>query len=244
MVFSLYTVCGIDYTYHMKIEKINENQIRCTITMADLNDRHLKVSELITNTEKAKMLLNDVVQQAAAEFGFDVDGMSLMIETRPSAKDTVVFTITRLVGENGEDDTENPFSSQPLNKLLGADSVTDFFQELRAVVGEQQQQSVAKAVPADYCIYSFDNLEQVIQTAQVFDGLFELVTSLYKDPVSGCYLLVVYRGNLDRRSFDRACNMLSEYAALEEADSTILAYVSEHGKPVLLENALDQLAEL
>ena len=70
------------------------------------------------------------------------------------------------------------------------------------------------------------------------------MTSLYKDPVSGCYLLVVYRGELDRRSFDRACNMLSEYAALEEADSMILAYVSEHGKPVLLENALEQLANL
>ncbi len=30
----------------MKIEKINENQIRCTLTRADLEDRHLKISEL------------------------------------------------------------------------------------------------------------------------------------------------------------------------------------------------------
>ena len=88
------------------------------------------------------------------------------------------------------------------------------------------------------------DLEQVIQTARVFNGLLEMVTSLYKDPVSGCYLFVVYRGGSDNASFDRACNMLSEYAALEEADSTILAYVTEHGRPVILGNALEQLAEL
>ena len=30
----------------MKIEKLNENQIRCTLTHADLAARHLKLSEL------------------------------------------------------------------------------------------------------------------------------------------------------------------------------------------------------
>ena len=36
----------------MKIEKINENQIRCTLTRADLEDRHLKISELAYGTER------------------------------------------------------------------------------------------------------------------------------------------------------------------------------------------------
>ena len=38
----------------MKIEKLNENQIRCTLTHADLAARHLKLSELAYGTEKAK----------------------------------------------------------------------------------------------------------------------------------------------------------------------------------------------
>ena len=41
----------------MKIEKLNENQIRCTLTHADLAARHLKLSELAYGTEKAKSLL-------------------------------------------------------------------------------------------------------------------------------------------------------------------------------------------
>ena len=43
----------------MKIEKVNENQIRCTLTKADLADRQLKLSELAYGTEKAKDLFRD-----------------------------------------------------------------------------------------------------------------------------------------------------------------------------------------
>ena len=39
----------------MKIEKLNDNQIRCTLTPADLADRHLKLSELAYGTEKPKL---------------------------------------------------------------------------------------------------------------------------------------------------------------------------------------------
>ena len=37
----------------MKIEKVNENQIRCTLTREDLAERQIKLSELAYGTEKA-----------------------------------------------------------------------------------------------------------------------------------------------------------------------------------------------
>ena len=40
----------------MKIEKVNDHQIRCTLTKADLAERELKISELAYGTEKAKNL--------------------------------------------------------------------------------------------------------------------------------------------------------------------------------------------
>ena len=47
----------------MKIEKINENQIRCTLTKADLEDRQIRLSELAYGTEKAKSLFRDMIQK-------------------------------------------------------------------------------------------------------------------------------------------------------------------------------------
>ena len=63
----------------MKIEKVNDNQIRCTLTKADLADRQLKLSELAYGTEKAKDLFRDMMQQANLKFGFEAEDIPLMI---------------------------------------------------------------------------------------------------------------------------------------------------------------------
>ena len=47
----------------MKIEKINDNQIRCTLTRDDLAQRQLKLSELAYGSEKAKSLFREMMQQ-------------------------------------------------------------------------------------------------------------------------------------------------------------------------------------
>ena len=62
----------------MKIEKINDNQIRCTLTRDDLAQRQLKLSELAYGSEKAKSLFREMMQQAASEFGFESDNLPLM----------------------------------------------------------------------------------------------------------------------------------------------------------------------
>ena len=53
----------------MKIEKVNENQIRCTLTKQDLADRQINLRELAYGSEKAKGLFHDMIQQANYEFG-------------------------------------------------------------------------------------------------------------------------------------------------------------------------------
>ena len=55
----------------MKIEKLNDHQIRCTLTSEDLATRNIKLSELAYGSEKAKALFRDMMQQAAMDFGFE-----------------------------------------------------------------------------------------------------------------------------------------------------------------------------
>ena len=51
----------------MKIEKISERQIRCTLSKKDLVDRELRLSELAYGTDKAKELFRELMQQASCE---------------------------------------------------------------------------------------------------------------------------------------------------------------------------------
>lgn len=80
----------------MKIEKVNDHQIRCTLTRQDLAERELKISELAYGSEKAKNLFRDMMQQASFEFGFEADDIPLMIEAIPISAESIVLIITKV----------------------------------------------------------------------------------------------------------------------------------------------------
>lgn len=80
----------------MKIEKISDTQIRCTLNRGDLISRELKISELAYGTEKAKLLFHDMIEQASNEFGFEADDIPLMIEAIPMSSDCIVLIITKV----------------------------------------------------------------------------------------------------------------------------------------------------
>lgn len=101
----------------MKIEKVNENQIRCTLTREDLASRELKISELAYGTEKAKSLFRDMMQQANFEFGFEAEDIPLMIEAIPLNADCIVLIITK-VEDPDELDTRFPVLLLPLRKKV------------------------------------------------------------------------------------------------------------------------------
>ncbi|MDO4553717.1 MAG: adaptor protein MecA [Lachnospiraceae bacterium] len=80
----------------MKFEKINDNQIRCTLNKADLADRELLINELAYGTEKAKALFREMMQQASYEVGFEAEDIPLMIEAIPVSPDCLVLIITKV----------------------------------------------------------------------------------------------------------------------------------------------------
>ena len=80
----------------MKIEKINDNQIRCTLTREDLENHQIRISELAYGTEKAKKLFRDMMQQAQIQFGFEADNIPLMIEAIPVSTESIILIITKV----------------------------------------------------------------------------------------------------------------------------------------------------
>lgn len=126
----------------MKIEKINDNQIRCTLTRADLADRQLKLSELAYGSEKAKSLFHDMMQQAAFEFGFEANDIPLMIEAIPASSDSIVLIITKVEDPEELDTRFSKFSPSPagendtkksetVNKLEGAETLLDLLGKVK-----------------------------------------------------------------------------------------------------------------
>lgn len=108
----------------MKIEKINENQIRCTLNKSDLADRDLVLTELAYGTDKAKKLFRDMMQQASYELGFEAEDIPLMIEAIPVSPDCLILVITK-VEDPEELDTRFSKFSKPISLSLEDDSDSD-----------------------------------------------------------------------------------------------------------------------
>ncbi len=80
----------------MKIEKLNENQIRCTLSKADLEDHHIRLTELAYGTDRAKALFRDMMQKASDDVGFEVGDIPLMIEAIPVNPDCLILIVTKV----------------------------------------------------------------------------------------------------------------------------------------------------
>ncbi len=126
----------------MKIEKVNDHQIRCTLTREDLADRELKLSELAYGTEKAKDLFRDMMQQASFEFGFEAEDIPLMIEAIPLNSECIVLIITKVEDPDELDTRFSKFApsvhedDHSLDEVLdsiaeGADDVLDLFKKIQ-----------------------------------------------------------------------------------------------------------------
>lgn len=92
----------------MRIERISDNQIRCTLNKRDLAERHLKISELAYGSDKAKKLFRDMMEQAHMDYGFEAEDIPLMIEAIPTSRDSIVLVITKV---DNPDELEERFSS-------------------------------------------------------------------------------------------------------------------------------------
>ena len=116
----------------MKIEKMNDHQIRCTLTSEDLATRNIKLSELAYGSEKTRALFRDMMQQAALDFGFEAEDIPLMVEAIPLSSEKIVVIITKVESPDELDtrfsnftqfETEEDESDDGLPFDLDADSI-------------------------------------------------------------------------------------------------------------------------
>lgn len=255
----------------MKIEKINDNQIRCTLTKHDLAQRAIKLSELAYGSEKAKTLFRDMMRQAQKELGFNAEDIPLMIEAIPYSEH-VVLIITK-VEDPEELDTkfsnfapgvrESDFAlDDMISELSGAAEVLDLFKKIQDSVMPQasptknsvRDNSSEDISDEDYSeenenpgltrMFTFSTLSHVNKLARLAGASYRGINSLYKDDSYGTYILIVTKGDHTREEYNRFCNMVSEYGSMHKSKPATERFLEEHFAPIIKDNALQTLAEL
>ncbi len=236
----------------MKIEKVNDHQIRCTLTGADLANRELKISELAYGSEKAKNLFRDMMQQASFEFGFEAEDIPLMIEAIPVNADCIVLIITK-VEDPDEIDTRFSKFSPALNAEEDtaeeditdrfSDDVLDLFQKIKNSAGAvTNTQSEEPRAAAPRMLQA--SLNHLCTFSRIVKDVYTAESALYKDPEAMQYCLVLTMGDMSQQQFGKICNIASEYGTIQKVEPARSAYLQEHYEMLVPEDAVCALAQI
>jgi len=241
----------------LKIERINDNQIKCTLTGSDLSARNLTLSELAYGTDKARNLFQEMLRQASSETGFDAEDAPLMVEAIPLSGESLILIITkvdepeeldarfsRFSPSGEEENTGNVFSSELLE---GAEQLLQFLSMAAGQAArEPENTETTEAKPEEsgpvQRIFQFRSLDEVIRASSAAADGYSGQSTLYKNPADSRYYLFL-QDEQENESFARTCNLLSEFGVpVKNRTSGTEAYYEEHYDIILRERAMNKLA--
>lgn len=259
----------------MKIEQINESQIRCTLTKEDLARRNIKVSELAYGTEKARSLFSDMMQEAYERFGFVTEDYPIMVEAIPVSSDCMVLIITRsedpeeldtrfsnfapgvFSDEEGDEDYKDIFDDDEDDERDDEDIVSLFeriqeggmtgifdneYRSQRESSGKIRDRSGKYTDDASFRVFSFPMMKDLMNLATRVDPSYSGRNTLFKNPATGRYYLILHKDQEDDRLFSRLSLLISEYGKEEHTLAASEQFFEEHDNVIIRDNALQKLA--
>ncbi|MBR1571117.1 MAG: adaptor protein MecA [Lachnospiraceae bacterium] len=240
----------------MKIEKINDHQIRCTLTKQDLASRNIKLSELAYGNNKARALFKDMMAQAAEELGFETDDLPLMVEAIPMTSDCIVLIVSKVEYPDEldtrfsqftedldySDDTFQPLENKP---KTAANDIIEMYKKAEAAAKKSTDSTKNSSTYIDITkLFVFKKMEDIIRLSHVIDSSYEGTNLLYKNPSDNLYYLVVSKSQHTPEEFNKVCNIISEYGSQCDLAQNQRAYFVEHYRQIIGNNAIHVLANL
>jgi len=203
----------------MKIEKINENKFKVTLSQDDLMERNIDISSLNYSSPATQELIRDMIEQAEIEHGFNYSDSQLCIEAMTDSIEGFVVMITKLEEEGN------------------FESIQKYINRIRK--NDLRVKRKNKKICSSVMIYSFNNFEDLCMLSKKLTPMYSGDSTLYK--VDNFYYLVFTRygfGQLETQSLEL---ILSEFGRKISNVSFYEGYLDEYGTKIVDYNALETI---
>ena len=219
----------------MKIEKINDNQVKIVLTRIDLAERNLKIDELAYGSEKAQELFRDIMAEAHLQYGFESENLPLMIEAIPYSRDSITIIVTKVANPPDLETRFKYFQDKFQSDIHHHENISS-----TALVPTQK---AAEPKSPIIFVFSFDTLDKAALAASeicrrlpgdpaVTDILFKYETSYY-------IYLELPRPN--PMIADVILATAGEFGERHETSAFSKQYLLEHGDILIQHEALRKL---
>lgn len=204
----------------MKVEKINENKIKITLSFDELEKRDISLKDLEKNSAKAKNLFLNLIEESNLDEDFIIDDSQLFIEAFSDNNNTFVVTITKI--ENIPDILK--YSPDNFRSTSG----------LRNNISYK----------VDSNIYMFESMDQIFKLCEdsKSENLFFGRNYLYK--LDNKYFLIFNKSSVKNSKFLKTFVFLSEYCSAYYKDNIYELSIKEKATEVLKTSALQKICKI
>lgn len=244
----------------MKLERLNENTIRCVIDKSELLARHIDIEDMTYGSENTSDLFEEMLDKANVELGFSPN-KSLVIEAVPLIEGSIELFISKVDSPDELDVRFSKFSPTKQNKMFPAffEMLEGAFDKLEEELRVQNMQGLQninsnanlkedmRKEDSYISIFSFESIDKATDASKRINGInFE--SSLFKDEKNKRYFLAL---SIDKNAekdeleqFNKICNLLAEYGEKVQGMGYNLAYYKEHYQIIIQDDAVDKLSKL
>lgn len=201
----------------MKIEKLNEDKIRITLNLKDLEDENIDFHTFMSNPIESQDIFLDMLEKAEKEVGFITDDYRLMIEALAMNDGNFILTVTRI-------ETEKKERTCNKNKKVN-------------------YKRKATTISSDIAIYRFETFDDFCEFCTfanngILHNLNNFAKSISLYSYNEKYYLVFSQINVNSNLLKIICSSITEFAHFVSESSLFINKLSEHGNLLIKDSAI------
>lgn len=244
----------------MKIERVDDNTIKCFISLEEMEEYHVEYSDFLTRTDKAQELMHEIIKQAHDEVGYQPPKFAFEMQIMMVPEQGMVLTFSEKEPFDIHDKGKvNAFLehlkdfvgrlTDYKDKISNGEEADEFLKKAGFMKGAPVQQNApaadkpkgADATPAEVneAVFAFANLTQVMDFANALPANIRITSELYK--MDGAYFMHVTKGGASYDRYSKVCVVALEFGELYRADVGCDEMLKEHGECLIAEKAHKKL---
>ena len=201
----------------MKVEFINENKIKITLTFEELEKRDISLKDITNNSSLARDLFTDLIEETDLDSEFFVDDSQLLIEACSDNNNLFIVTITK---------------------------INDFPELKKYTKRENKSNTKTNKITrykVDSNVFSFNSIDDILDLCTIAkkENLYFGRNSLYK--YNDTYFLIFTKNSIKNKKFLKTYVILSEFCNTYYSYDIYEVSIKEKSKLIIKNNALQKL---
>lgn len=230
----------------MKVEKINENKVKITLTIDELKQRKINIKDIEKDATLARNLFIDLIEESKLDEDFVLDDSQLYIEASSDNNNLFIVTITKI-------DHMPDISKYSIKSKNSKAKIKTNTKKLNAALKSKvkvsrkptNKASKSKESNIKYCVdstlYTFSSMKALLDACEIFkkEKLYYGKNSLYK--YQDKYFILFEKSALNNKKFTKTFSIISEFCEKYYSEDLFDISIKENSKLIIKNDALQKL---